>query len=106
MSDSAANLFAVSGSKELTDEMAFLISTRDGLRSIADADQIAASEWAFTFAVGVWKFSGSTGDRRQMPGALISVESIIYLIPVCSPRPVRRQRQPSARPGTGPASAS
>ena len=46
----------VGGDEGLSDETAILMNPRDGLRSVVDADQIAASEWASARAsASVWR---------------------------------------------------
>jgi len=62
----------IGGIEGLTDETALLMNPRDGLRSIVDADQIAASEWASTRAsAAVWNVLGKTRPgQREIEAAL------------------------------------
>jgi hypothetical protein len=56
----------VGGYEGLTDETALLMNPRDGLRSIVDADQIAAFEWASARAsVSVWSVLTQTRPGQR-----------------------------------------
>jgi Xaa-Pro aminopeptidase len=61
----------VGGYDGLTDKTALLMNPRDGLRSIVDADQIAASEWASTRAsASVWSvLSNARPGQREIEAA-------------------------------------
>lgn len=61
----------VGGYEGLTDETALLMSPRDGLRSIVDSDQIAASEWASARAsASVWSaLSKARPGQREIEAA-------------------------------------
>lgn len=61
----------IGGTEGLSDESAIVMNPRDGLRSIVDADQIAAFEWASTRAsVSVWSvLKGARPGLREIEAA-------------------------------------